>query len=79
MKRLKKISPVTTESFRKAMSYAIKERRESLGISQLELAEAIEKPQPRVSDIEANGIKSIDTFIACISVLGGQLKIEWKD
>lgn len=75
---MKKVTKKLISSFRQALGNTIKEMRDKKGITQEQLAEAINSTQNRIPDIESGRTKSIDTYIACITVLGGQIKIEWK-
>lgn len=74
---LKKASEKSINSFRQVLGNAIKEMREGKGITQIELANAINSTQNRIPDIENGRTKNIDTYIACITILGGKLKIDW--
>lgn len=75
---MKKVTQKTKDSFRQAIGNTIKEMRESKGMSQETLALIIGSTQNRIPEIESGRTKNIDTYIACITALGGQLKIEWK-
>lgn len=75
---MKKVTERTINNFRQSLGNAIKEMRDEKEITQTELAEAINSTQNRIPDIESGRTKNIDTYIACITALGGQLKIEWK-
>lgn len=75
---MKKVSKRSINSFRQSLGNTIKEIREGKGITQVELAEAIGSTQNRIPDIESGRTKNIDTYIACITALGGQLTITWK-
>lgn len=75
---MKKVTERSINSFRKALGNTIKEMRDENGVTQIELAEAIGSTQNRIPDIESGRTKNIDTYIACVTALGGQLKIEWK-
>lgn len=75
---MKKVTEKTLASFRQALGAMIKERREVKGISQERLAEMISSTQNRIPEIERGATKNVDTYINCITVLGGQLSITWK-
>lgn len=75
---MKKITQKTKDSFRQAIGNTIKEMRERKGISQEKLAEAFGSTQNRIPEIESGRTKNIDTYIACITALGGQLIIKWN-
>lgn len=75
---MKKVTERTINSFRQSLGNTIKEIRDGKGITQDQLAEAIGTTQNRISEIETGKIKNIDTYIACVTALGGQLSITWK-
>jgi transcriptional regulator with XRE-family HTH domain len=75
---MKKVTEKTLRSFRQALGVMIRERREVKQISQAKLAEMIGSTQNRMPEIERGDTKNIDTYITCITVLGGQLSITWK-
>lgn len=60
------------------MGNTLKERREASGISQYKLADILGTTQTRIPELERGDTKNIDTWIAAITALGGQIKIEWK-
>jgi ribosome-binding protein aMBF1 (putative translation factor) len=69
----------TPEQFRKALGKQIKKRREDKELSTYGMAKLIDKPQPRIPEIEQGKIKDIDTYMKCLSVLGGNLEVKWLD
>jgi transcriptional regulator with XRE-family HTH domain len=75
---MKKVTAKTINSFRQVLGNMIRERRDAQGVTQVELADAIGSTQNRIPDIESGRTKNIDTYIACITILGGQLSITWK-
>lgn len=75
---MKKINNKTKDNFRGYLGSAVKERRLSKGITQEELAEVIESQQKRIPEIERGDTKNIDTWLAAITALGGELIIKWK-
>jgi len=75
---MKKITDKTKDSFRQAMGGALKERREAAGISQAKIAEVVGISQSRIPELERGETKNIDTWIACVTALGGRIKIEWE-
>lgn len=75
---MKKVTERAINGFRQSLGNTIRAMREGKGVTQVELAQAIGSTQNRMPDIESGRTKNIDTYIACITVLGGQLKIEWK-
>lgn len=75
---MKKITDRTKDGFRQALGNMIKKMRESKGISQYKLAEMIDATQNRIPEIERGDTKNIDTYIACITALDGQLIIKWN-
>ncbi|HEY1201690.1 MAG TPA: helix-turn-helix transcriptional regulator [Niastella sp.] len=54
-------------------------RRKELGWSQETLAKMIDRPRQRVQEVETGRFQHIDTLIACIGCLRGELQIIWKD
>lgn len=54
-------------------------RRKELGLTQEDLAQMIDRPRQRVQEVEKGNFQHIDTLIACIGVLRGELQIIWKD
>lgn len=54
-------------------------RRKELGWTQEDLAGMIQRPRPRVTEVETGRFQHIDTLIACIGCLRGELQIIWKD
>lgn len=54
-------------------------RRKELGLTQADLAAMIGRPQQRVAEVEKGNFRRIDTLIACIGVLRGEMQIIWKD
>lgn len=75
---MKKVTERTIKSFRQSLGNTIREMRERKEVTQVELANAIGNTQNRIPDIESGRTKNIDTYIAAIAALGGQMKIEWK-
>lgn len=75
---MKKLSNKTIASYRQSLGALIKARREAKGMSQTILAEALKTEQPRIAEIERGDIKSIDKFLECVHVLGGQIQFVWK-
>lgn len=67
------------ENFRAQLGAEIKAKRNEKGISTRQLAEKIEKTQPRIPEIEAGKTKELDTYLKCLTVLGGRLQIIWND
>lgn len=68
----------TLEQFRKSLGKQIRKRREDKGLSTYGMAKLIEKPQPRIPEIEQGKIKDIDTYMKCLEVLGGEVIIKWE-
>ena len=54
-------------------------RRKELGWTQQDLADMIQRPRQRVAEVEGGRFQHIDTLIACIGCLRGELQIIWKD
>lgn len=75
---MKKISKKSIDNIRESMGDRIKQLRTNKGITQGELAKAIGSSQNRIPEIESGKTKNIDTYIACITALGGQITITWK-
>lgn len=75
MAKAKKTKP---ESFRAELGAAIKARRNEKGMTARQLAEKINKTQPRIPEIEAGKTKELDTYLNCLDALGGRLKIIWE-
>lgn len=75
---MKKITPKTKDGFRSSLGNTIRERRLAKGVTQEELAEVIDSKQKRIPELERGDTKNIDTWLAAITALGGQIKIEWK-
>lgn len=46
-------------------------------LSTYALAMLINKPQPRIPEIEQGKIKDIDTYMKCIEVLEGKVEVKW--
>jgi ribosome-binding protein aMBF1 (putative translation factor) len=69
----------TLEQFRKSLGKQIKQRRQVRELSTYSLAKLINKPQPRIPEIEKGMIKDIDTYMKCIEVLDGKVSITWVD
>lgn len=59
-------------------SYKLKELREQLSLTQVEVAESLEVSQNRVSAIESGEINrsQVDTIRRYVEALGGTLKLE---
>jgi ribosome-binding protein aMBF1 (putative translation factor) len=69
----------THEKFRADLGAEIKARRNEKGMSTRQLAEHINKTQPRIPEIESGRTKEIDTYLKCLEVLGGKLQIVWDN
>ena len=71
---------MTIEEKRKALATAIAKRRKDKGLTTYQLADAIGKRQPRIAELESgNGkILNIDTYLAVVQELGGEIIIKWK-
>lgn len=54
-------------------------RRKELQLTQEDLAAIIQRPRQRVQEVETGKFQHIDTLIACIGALRGELQIVWKD
>lgn len=65
------------EKFRAELGAAIKAKRNEQGMSTRQLAEHINKTQPRIPEIEAGRTKELDTYLSCLDVLGGKLQVVW--
>lgn len=65
------------DKFRAKLGAEIKARRNKVGLSTRQLAEKIEKTQPRIPEIESGRTKELDTYLKCLEVLGGKLQIVW--
>lgn len=65
------------EKFRAKLGAEIKAKRNEKGMSTRQLAEHINKTQPRIPEIEAGRTKELDTYLKCLDVLGGKLQIVW--
>lgn len=65
------------EKFRSKLGAEIKAKRNERGMSTRQLAEKIDKTQPRIPEIEAGRTKELDTYLKCLDVLGGKLQIIW--
>jgi len=59
-------------------AYQLRELREALGLTQVELAETLEVSQNRVSRLEHGGIErtQVDTLRRYVEAVGGQLHVE---
>jgi len=55
----------------------IKVRRQDKSLSTYAFATLINKPQPRIPEIEQGKIKDIDTYMKCIEVLDGKIEVKW--
>lgn len=66
------------ETVRKEIGQQIKARRDSKGLGQHKFAAMIGKDQQRMPPLERGELKTFDTYIAAITVLGGTIKIEWE-
>lgn len=67
------------EKFRAELGAEIKAKRNEKGMSTRQLAEHINKTQPRVPEIESGRTKEIDTYLKCLEVLGGKLQVVWDN
>lgn len=65
------------EKFRAKLGAEIKARRNEKGMSTRQLAEHINKTQPRIPEIEGGRTKELDTYLKCLEVLGGKLQVVW--
>lgn len=66
------------ESARLDMAYALLKLRESLNLTQVELAQKANKPQSTISRIESGKMNvSIEVLIQIASSVGKELKIEF--
>lgn len=75
---MKKTSNKAKDNFRSYLGGAVKTRRLSKGITQEQLAVVIESEQKRMPGLERGDTKNIDTWLAAITALGGELTIKWK-
>ena len=67
------------DNFREQLGAAIKVKRNEKGMSTRQLAEQIQKTQPRIPEIESGRTKELDTYLKCLEVLGGRLQIVWDN
>lgn len=65
------------DQFREKLGAEIKAKRNAKGMSTRQLAEHINKTQPRIPEIESGRTKELDTYLKCLEVLGGKLQIVW--
>ena len=63
--------------FRATLGAEIKKKRNERGMSTRQLAEHINKTQPRIPEIESGRTKELDTYLKCLDALGGKLQIVW--
>lgn len=59
-----------------AMAITLKQLREAIGITQAELARAIESVQPAVARTEAGGDYKLSTLRTYVKALGGEIKVQ---
>ena len=69
---------LSAAEFRQLLGKEIKRQREAAGHTTYAFATLIEKPQPRVIEIEKGAIKELDTYYRCLQLLGGRLEIKWN-
>lgn len=72
-----KVKKNNHELFRAKLGAEIKAKRNEKGMSTRQLAEHIQKTQPRIPEIEAGRTKELDTYLKCLGVLGGRLQVVW--
>lgn len=70
-----KVAEITREKIGEWVAF----RRKELGWTQQQLAEMIQRPRERIAEVENGRFQHIDTLIACIGCLRGEMQIIWKD
>lgn len=74
--RARRIDEAKQRTVEEIASYRLAELRESLGVTQAELAEMIGKSQSAISQLEHGGIGlSIEVLRSIVAQLGGQVEI----
>lgn len=75
----KKFNPLVAETARKLIADFIKQRRKELGWSQDKLSEMADIRKATLIDVEAGKPYNVNTLLAILGCLRGELQIIWKD
>lgn len=79
MNKDRKFNYKVSEVAREKIGEWVAMRRKELGLTQEDLAQMIDRPRQRVQEVEKGNFQHIDTLIACIGCMRGELQIIWKD
>lgn len=79
MNKDRKFNYKVADKARELIGDWIATRRKALGLTQQQLAEMIDRPQQRIAEVEKGRFNSVDTLVACIGVMRGEMQIIWKD
>ena len=75
----RKFNPAVADTARKLIGDFVKDRRSEVGYTQQQLAEMAGISRLTLIDLEAGKNYEVNTLIAVLGCLRGELKIEWRD
>lgn len=75
----KKFNPIVADIAREKIAEFVKERRKERAMSQQQLADMAGIRKATLIDLEAGRNVTLNTLIAVVACLRGEIKIIWKD
>lgn len=75
----KKFNPIVADIAREKIADFVKERRKERAMSQQQLADMAGIRKATLIDLEAGRNVTLNTLIAVVACLRGEIKIIWKD